>query len=245
MIEVFQYPAGPEPSVQSWDGIREVQPDGTSLFARPSEISDPGNRTDKVQNQSEETLAEISRLSFESGRERGIEEGRQAERDASAVKGARDEERRIKQVAELVEQFSQERNLFLQAVEHEVVELALAIAARVLRRESQMDPLLLTGAVRVALGQLSNSTQVKLRVPPSEFDLWRDAMEHIPNLPVRPTVVVNEEMRLGDCMLEAELGSVDLGVRAQLGEIERGFFARIGPPKQGAALDRPGRQAEE
>src|SRR6478752_2032028 len=135
MIEVFQYPAGPEPSVQTWEGIPEVQPEGT--FARPAQISDMGNRTDKVRNQSEENLAEISRLSFESGRERGIEEGRRAEREASAVKDARDKERRIKQVAELVEQFSQERNLFLQAVEHEVVELALAIAARVLRREAQ------------------------------------------------------------------------------------------------------------
>lgn len=231
--------------MQTWDGIPEVQPDGTSLFARPTAISDMGNRTDIVRNQTEETLAEISRLSFESGRKLGIEEGRQAEREASAASDARDEERRIKQVAELVEQFSQERNLYLQDVEHEVVELALAIAARVLRREAQMDPLLLTGAVRVALGQLSNSALVKLRVPPSELDLWRDAMEHIPNLPVRPTVLVDEEMRLGDCMLEAELGSVNLGLRAQLGEIERGFFDRIGPPKQAAALESLGRQDEE
>jgi flagellar assembly protein FliH len=35
-------------------------------------------------------------------------------------------------------------------------------------------------------------------------------------------------MRLGDCKIEAELGSVDLGIRAQLGEIERGFFDRAG-----------------
>ena len=33
-------------------------------------------------------------------------------------------------------------------------------------------------------------------------------------------------MRLGDCIVETELGSVDLGVRAQLSEIERGFFDR-------------------
>ena len=36
-----------------------------------------------------------------------------------------------------------------------MVKLALAIAARILRREAQTDPLLLTGAVRVALGQLA------------------------------------------------------------------------------------------
>ena len=35
-------------------------------------------------------------------------------------------------------------------------------------------------------------------------------------------------MRLGDCVIETALGSVDLGIRSQLGEIERGFFDRAG-----------------
>jgi flagellar assembly protein FliH len=113
-------------------------------------------------------------------------------------------------------------------VEHEVVKLALAVAARILRREAQMDPLLLTGAVRVALGQLSGSTQVRLRVPEAEFELWTEAIALVPNLVVKPAVVVGEGMRLGDCAIETELGSVDLGIRAQLGEIERGFFDRVG-----------------
>jgi len=39
-----------------------------------------------------------------------------------------------------MERFQQGRDRFLEAVEHEVVELALAVAARILRREAQMDP---------------------------------------------------------------------------------------------------------
>jgi flagellar assembly protein FliH len=113
-------------------------------------------------------------------------------------------------------------------MEREVVELALAVAARILRREAQMDPLLLTGAVRVALGQLSGSTKVRLRVPNSELDLWTEAMALIPNLAVKPAVVAGDRMRLGDCVVETEMGSVDLGIRSQLGEIERGFFDRAG-----------------
>jgi hypothetical protein len=46
-------------------------------------------------------------------------------------------------------------------------------------------------------------------------------------------------MRLGDCVIETELGSVDIGIRAQLGEIERGFFDRAGGPKAGLE-GRPG-----
>jgi flagellar assembly protein FliH len=67
---------------------------------------------------------------------------------------------------------------------------------------------------------------VKLRIPPAELDLWTEAMALVPNLAIKPTIQAEEGMRLGDCVVETELGSVDLGIRAQLGEIERGFFDR-------------------
>ena len=47
-------------------------------------------------------------------------------------------------------------------------------------------------------------------------------------------------MRLGDCVVETELGSVDLGIRSQLGEIERGFFDRaVGSMAEPAVAARP------
>ena len=181
-----------------------------------------------AQAEFEKRFAEESRKSFETGRERGHQEGRQAERAAQApvVKAA--EEHRKRQGAQLLESFAQERDRYLLSVEHEVVKLALAIAARILRREAQMDPLLLTGAVRVALGQLSSATEVRLTVPPDDLPLWADAIAHLPNLPLKPLVIPGEGMCLGECVLETSLGSVDLGLRAQLSEIERGFFDRAG-----------------
>jgi flagellar assembly protein FliH len=125
-----------------------------------------------------------------------------------------------------------ERDHFLHSVEHEVVKLALAVAARILRREAQMDPLLLTGAVRVALGQLADSTEMRLRVPQADLDLWTEAMALVPNLAQKPLVMAGEGMRLGDCTVETELGTVDLGIRSQLAEIERGFFDRAGGLRQ-------------
>jgi flagellar assembly protein FliH len=114
------------------------------------------------------------------------------------------------------------------------VRLALAIATRILRREAQMDPLLLMGAVRVALGHLAAATEVRLHVPAADADLWMEAIGLIPNPPVRPVVIADEAMRLGDCRLETSVGQVDLGLRSQLGEIERGFFDRIGGAAQPA-----------
>jgi flagellar biosynthesis/type III secretory pathway protein FliH len=61
--------------------------------------------------------------------------------------------------------------------------------------------------------------------------MWAEAIALLPNLALKPTVVAGEGMRLGDCVIETELGSVDLGIRSQLGEIERGFFDRAGALK--------------
>ena len=235
-IEVFEYPADPgAPAMPTWNDWAIQTVGGT-----PEEA--PQNRTEMAKEagartEFEQRLATETRRSFEAGREQGRIEGRQAEHGAQAAAQAAAEQQRTRQAAELIESFAAERDRYLQAVEHEVVELALAVAARILRREAQMDPLLLTGAVRVALGQLSGSTQVRLRVPPAELGLWSETVALFPRLRVKPVVLAGEGMRLGDCTIETELGSVDLGIRAQLGEIERGFFDRAGGRRAGAAVD--------
>jgi flagellar assembly protein FliH len=127
-------------------------------------------------------------------------------------------------IAKAIESFRVQRDEYLARVEHEVVRLALAIAERILHREAQMDPLLLSGAVRVALGQLAESTEVRLRVPAGQREMWAEMLRLMPGVPLRPEVVGDAELGPEEAVLEANLGCVDLGVRAQMAEIERGFF---------------------
>ena len=236
-VELFEYPASPHASSSpDWQGWMEPAEPG--LYKEPSHEQMRTPKEAATAAEFEQRLAEETRRSFEAGRERGRQEERLAERDAAAAAGKIAEECRLRQVAELIETFARERDRYLQAVEHEVVKLALAVAARILRREAQMDPLLLTGAVRVALGQLSASTRVELRVPPAELGMWTDAIALLPNLALKPVLTAGDGMRLGDCVIETALGSVDLGIRSQLGEIERGFFdstAGAKPPAKSLA----------
>lgn len=225
-FEVFSYPAVAAAPVPSWEAFASLAT-ADCAKAVPGQMSGPGG-DEGERLEREARLAEDVRRSFEAGRERGVQEGRAAEREALAANGKASDAARIGQVVRYLESFNLERVRYFEAVEHEVVRLALVVAARILRREAQMDPLLLSGAVRVALGQLSASTQVRLRVPSADLELWSDTMAHLPNLAVKPAVAGDEEMRLGECVLETELGSVNLGVAAQLAEIERGFFDRTG-----------------
>ena len=224
--ESFEYPACPNaPPVLAWDGWAEAE-EGAAGEPLPGGAVRPGGPVTSANF--EERLAEQTRQAFESGRERGREEGRRAERDALAPTAATETERHRRQMAELVENFARECDRYLQAVEQEVVRLALDVAARILRREAQMDPLLLTGAVRVALGQLAATSEIRLRVPAKEADMWKETIALLPRLNVKPLVVADEGMLLGDCVIESKVGTVDLGTRSQLGEIERGFLDRAG-----------------
>jgi len=180
--------------------------------------------SEEMQATFDRRLAEETARSFADGLTRGREEARIAELDAHHTADSGETAARTAELARLVQQFAAERDRYFERIETEVVRLALAIAARILRREAQTDPLLLLGAVRVALGQLSGATRLRLRVPVAHSSLWNDAVALLPSRAFRPEVVSDAAMRLGECILESEFGSVDLAVPAQLAEIERRLF---------------------
>lgn len=223
-LEIFEYPACPgDPLLPSWGGWLDVAEDLDTLHGH-----NDGGMRGAAGSGLDERAPEAAQRSLEEARERGRQEGREKEREAQAGLLAEERLRHKEQLAALVARFSGESERFLAALERETVKLALAIAARILRREAQMDPLLLTGSVRVALGQLAASSEVRLRVPAEEADMWTETVAGVPNLAVKPVVIAENGMRAGDCVVECKIGTVDLGVRSQLAEIERGFFDRAG-----------------
>jgi len=192
-----------------------------------------------MNGKNEEIVALVERIQeFEreaEERERAFAARLEKETGAAFARGRAEEEvnhtalfRKTAQAVERsIKEFTAARDAYFSKAEHEVVGLALSIAERILHREAQMDPLLLSGAVRVALGQLSDTTEVRLRVPVAELTFWSEMVQLMPTLPLRPQLTGDEAMAAGECVLETHLGSVDLGVKAQLAEIERGFFDLI------------------
>lgn len=128
-------------------------------------------------------------------------------------------------VAQALDTFVSEKRRYFAGLEKEVVRLALAIAERVLHRETAMDPTLLAGAARVALEQVDQESAAVLLVSAGDLQQWQNALPAIGR-----EVELREcaDLARGECLLQTEAGSFELGSRAQLCEIERGFFELIG-----------------
>lgn len=125
-------------------------------------------------------------------------------------------------VVQICEDFGKERVRYFAGVEAEVVKLALAIAARVLHREAMLDPLLLSASVRVALEKVADKSTTTLRVSLFEVEAWREIFTTETRSEFQ--LLGDERLTAGECVLETNVGRVELGVSAQLEEIEKGFF---------------------
>ena len=160
---------------------------------------------------------------------RAMEAAREEGRQEIAATLQEEMERRVQHeranVSSALDAFVTEKRRYFAGLEKEVVRLALAIAERVLHRETAMDPTLLAGAARVVLEQVDQDSAATLLVAPGDAPQWRAAV-----VVIGRDIALCEESSLqrGECLLQTDAGSFELGMRSQLCEIERGFFEVLG-----------------
>jgi flagellar assembly protein FliH len=158
--------------------------------------------------------AELSRMVLEA-RAEGLREG---EKNAKAALEAETLEGR-KKLAQLLGDFKRERDDYYSKVEAELVRLALSIAAKILHREAQVDPMLIAGIVKVAVEKLQQNTKVSIKVRPEEAPKWQQCFSQAANV----QIVEDGSLAPMDCVLETDAGSAAMSIDAQLKEIEKGF----------------------
>lgn len=126
-------------------------------------------------------------------------------------------------VANALAEFYRERAQYYRKIERETVQLAMAIARKVIRREAQVDPLLLMGIVRVALDQMEGTTSVVLKAHPETAAVWRQHLGSRLDPENRAEIVEDASVPRDGCVLKTAMGTTELGLDLQLQEIEKGL----------------------
>ena len=153
---------------------------------------------------------------FSQGRQEGLAEAGRVLEEQLAREHAR--------LEAVVTDFARERAQYFRQVEPEIVQLALAIARKILHREAQLDPWLLAGLVRVALEQIDGATHVVLRVHPQNADEWRRYLPMHLNPAEVPEILEDPTQLPDQCKLETSMGTTAMGLEVQLKEIEQGLM---------------------
>lgn len=155
---------------------------------------------------------EAFRHGHEEGERAGVEKATATYREAIAAFG-----RSALQVATLKPRLRHE-------AEQELVQLAFAIARKIVRREVTVDPAVIVGLVQGCLEQYNRAEVSRLQVHPQDFDLVSQFFQQTPNRQIE--VVADPNVSRGGVVFQTDRGVLDARFETQLEEIEKGLTDR-------------------
>jgi len=166
-------------------------------------------------------LAALERDAFA----KGFEQGERAGAEAAGKRG----EAMLRRLSETLGELTTLRASMIRQTEVQMVELAIAVARRVVHREVALDRDLLIAIARVALDRLGDSAQVTVRLHPEEYELT-GAARVAASAGGSITFVADARVARGGCRIESEMGTLDAGVDAQIQEIARALLGETQDP---------------
>jgi flagellar assembly protein FliH len=152
----------------------------------------------------------------------GVREGEIAGRNRAGA----DLQPVMERLTRAIQELAGMRARLRQEAESDVVQLALAIARRVIRRETAADPDALRGLVMAALEKLQGQEISRVKVHPSHVAMVKSCLDQTAGgSPVE--VLADASCELGSAVFETTRGNLDASVDSQLQEIERGLTDRL------------------
>ena len=189
------------------------------LMASPQ---DPGSLLEKAQAEAAQIVADAERRAADL--ERALREQALAEaRMQAAAEVATELEPLRAQLAQSLDELADLREQVATYAEREMVQLAIEIAKKIVRREVTVDPEIVISLARVALSRLHNRALATVHLHPDDYQF---ALSHRERLSTSGTIKLVDDPAIGrgGCLIETDLGDVDARIEHQFGEIERGFL---------------------
>lgn len=192
------------------------------------------------QREAAEIAQEMERRAAEVEREaylKGFQQGEAAGLEMGQAKLAP----LLRDLDAVLAQLTRAREEVVRANQAQLVELALAIAARILHREIEQSTDQILQTVEEVLSLVGAGDRVRLRLSQADFQNLLDHQGELPalaHLGDRVTLEVDPAMIRGGCLVLTETGSVDATIETMFDEMRQALTGKLLPPA-GPAGDAP------
>lgn len=127
------------------------------------------------------------------------------------------------------EEWEIKKKQFIQNVENELIDLSIKIVENVINREIK-EPAYILDLIKKGIDHLTYSSSIVVRVSEYDFDYAsankskiHAMLEGVEHIEVRKDLSLN----YGECMIDTESGSTDVGIDAQLEQVKSIFNALL------------------
>jgi len=165
-----------------------------------------------------EKSEDIKEKAYREGFELGLKEGREkAEKESKEI---------LQRLESLIKSLDRIREEIYKKAEEEILELSVAIAKKILRRELELNRSSILQLVREAIRRLTEEDIIKIYLSFEDFELVKRHREELlrelgdsKNLIISPT----QEVSPGGCFVETEFAQVDARLETQLEAVVQGL----------------------
>ena len=191
--------------------------------------SDPGHPASHTGNRSA-AADKFDVQAYQDGFNDGVEKGA-AEGEAAGFERATQKlEPLLESLQQALLQLGNLRQQTYQSIEQEVVELALAIARKVVCREIEVDKEVVVCVAREALSRVEDPGNIKIIMNPSDLQFINETKYQLSDLIGnidKVTIEPGENIQSGGCVVETNLGEIDARIEKQLQAVEESFRAAL------------------
>ena len=206
------------------DGFQRTRFDGqnTDCEAFSRDFGNHGMKTEKSAASADRFDVDAYQKGFNDGLEKGSEEGERAGFERASKKM----EPLLVSLQEALLQLKNLRAETYHQIEKEVVELALAIARKVVCREIKMDREVVVCVAREALARVEDPGKIKIKMNPEDLNFLNETRHKLSDLIGNLDSVsleAEENIQSGGCIIETNLGEIDALIENQIQAVEESF----------------------
>ncbi len=167
-------------------------------------------RAEELVKQAEQKALKICREAEEQGLQEGLKRGE----EQVAVQ--------VASLAEMLSGFVSLKKDLLGQYEVQLLDLAMAIARKIVHQELSQNPEVIAAIVRETIREMPTKGPITLRVHPDDYQVLKDTL---PALQAdfeqleQVQLIASEGLVRGSCILETPVGQVDAGLNARFAEI--------------------------
>ncbi len=179
-------------------------------------IKNAKEEASRIVAEGQENLRQIEEEAYRHGWQEGYKEGKRIAEDEYDAK--------LREAASLVEKAHEARQRIVAGSEDEIVQLAVAVARKIIGRELATDPDIIVDIVKRAIQKTTDREELTVRVNPENLDSTINAHDEIARSAkgVRKLkVLADPTVTPGGCVVETSNGTVDARIERQLSEIEQ------------------------
>lgn len=171
----------------------------------------------------ERTETELKRKAYEEGFQKGYTEG------LSQARGQI--EKAMGRLETILRELEDLRRRIFSRAEEEILELAIAVAKKVLQRELMSDRQLVLRTLKEAIKKVTEGDTVKIYLSPDDIELVKEHREKLlEGVRGLSGVVLHADPGItpGGCFIETEFGHIDARLESQLEAIVQGLRGEDG-----------------